>query len=544
MTASAPGGRPAPFGVDALRALRVSGAVHALIDVREHPETDAGHIPRASTVPLRALPLRLPALLPMLEIDIVLVDGGGADLRADAATAMLRREGFERSVVLDGGLAAWAAAGHRVEQGRNVPSKRFGELLLEDADDDLLVAPATLAAWMAEGRVDRILDVRTVAEHQRERIPGSQHASGFDVVAAALERPDASRPLIVHCTGRTRGIVAASTLRLLGLRNVHALENGTMGWKLAGLELENGAERLAPTTSSATGIGSMVAAVLDVASSVGVERLTALAAHERLRSATVPTLLFDVRSPAEHALSAPAGAIGVASGQLVQQLDDHLVITGAHAILVDDGGVHALIAAYWLRRIGVTAVAVVDGGVAAWAAAGLPVGPPAARPLPAPVVRANAAVPALDPAELEELLAAGTTVVSVASSIDHAAGHVPGARWMFASDALADPVRALSAITDEQPTVVVSCEDGRLSAVVAAGLDAASRLLSTPVLLRRLDGGVCAWRASGRAVSIGREGMPSPALDVVEHPIDVGAVAMQAYLDWELELEHDDPDGE
>lgn len=537
ITALAPGGHLAPFGVDALRALRVSAAVHALIDVREYAESDAGHIPGASTVPLRTLPVRLPELLPTTEIEVVLVDGGGADLRADAAAAMLRNEGFEATVVLEGGLAAWAAAGHRVERGRNVPSKRFGELLLEEADDDLLVAPATLAAWMADGRVDRILDVRTVAEHQRECIPGSQHASGFDVVSAALARTDASRPLIVHCTGRTRGIVAALTLRLLGLPNVHALENGTMGWKLAGLELEHGARRDAPAASSASRISAAVVAVLDVASSVGVERLTALAAHERLRAASVPTLLFDVRSPAEHAVSAPEGAIGVASGQLVQQLDDHLVITGAHVILIDDGGMRAPIAAYWLRRIGVTAVAVLDGGVAAWAAAGLPVGPPAARPLPAPVVRAHAAVPAVGPAELEELLAAGAMVVSVASSIEHAAGHVSGARWILAAEALADPVRALSALADEQPTIVVSCEDGRLSAVVAAGLEAASRSLSTPVPVRRLDGGLRAWRASGRALRTGQKGIPFPAPDVIEHPIHVGADAMQAYLDWELELE-------
>ena len=551
-TAPAPGGRPAPFGVDALRALRVSGDVHALIDVREHPETDAGHIPGASTVPMRTLPLRAAELLPTTDLDIVVVDSGGEDRRAEAAVELLRSEGHVRAVVLDGGLAAWVAAGHRVERGRNVPSKRFGELLLDGADEDLLVAPETLAGWMAEGRVDRILDVRTAVEHERECIPGSQHAAGFDVVAAALARTDPSRPLIVHCTGRTRGIVAASTLRLLGLPNVHALENGTMGWKLAGLELEHGARRAAPSADASDAsddeAATTRAAVHAIARDAGVELLSPEAAHERLRTAAVPTLLFDVRSPAEHSAAAPDGALGVPSGQLVQQLDDHLVIAGAHAILIDDGGVRAPIAAYWLRRIGVAAVAIVDGGVTAWQAAGLPVGPPADRPLPGPVARAQASVEAVDAAQLEALVAAGATVVSVATSLEHEAGHVPDAQWLFAAAALADPSRSLDAVltgTADDRTIdaasggralVVSCEDGRLSAVVAARFAA----VGVPGLgIHRLDGGVRGWRASGRPLHTDPSGIPTPAPDVIEHPIHVGAEAMRAYLDWELELEHD-----
>lgn len=556
-TAPAPGGRPAPIGVDALRALRVSGAVHALIDVREHPETDAGHIPGASTVPMRSLPLRVTELLPTTDLDIVVVDRGGEDRRAEAAVELLRAEGHTRAVVLDGGLAAWSAAGHRVERGRNVPSKRFGELLLDGADEDLLVAPETLAGWMAEGRVDRILDVRTAVEHERECIPGSQHAAGFDVVAAALARTDPSRPLIVHCTGRTRGIVAASTLRLLGLPNVHALENGTMGWKLAGLELEHGARRDAPSTDAADDAAEATrAAVHAIARDAGVELLSPAAADERLRTATIPTLLFDVRSPAEHAEAAPDRALGVPSGQLVQQVDDHLVIAGAHAILIDDGGVRAPIAAYWLRRIGVASVAIVDGGVAAWQRAGLPIGPPADRPLPRPVARAQESVEAVDHEQLEARIAAGATVVSVATSLEHAAGHVPGARWLFAADALTDPERALaelSAASSEDPSehadrgpreLIVTCEDGQLSSVVAALFVAADVVARADVegepglRVRRLAGGTRAWRAAGRPLSTDRSGIPAPAPDAMEHPIHVGADAMRAYLDWELELEH------
>jgi len=529
-------GSSAPFGVGDLRALRASGDMYALIDVRELPETDTGHIPGASTVPLRTLPLRLDELLPTPHLDVVVVDAGGADRRAAAAVAILARAGIDRPVALDGGLAAWAAAGGRIERGRNVPSKRFGELLVEP-QEDLQVAPATLAAWIEEGRVDRILDVRTAAEHRRECIPGSQHAAGFDVVAAALARTDTTRPLVVHCTGRTRGIVAASTLRLLGLPNVYALENGTMGWKLAGHTLEHDAGRTAPGDAAA--VADVVATVWTLAEEVGVRRVTARTADALVREQTRPTLLIDVRPPSESAAASPERAFAVASGQLVQQLDDHVVITGAHVVLIDDGGVRAPIAAHWLRRIGVAEVSVVDGGVAAWAAAGLTLLPASERPDPRLVAIAKDALAgagaALTAVDLEGELQGDVRIVSVAMSTEHAAGHVPGSLWAEASRIIEDPFAAAEALP--AGPLVLTCGDGRLSAHLADLLHQAGR-----ADVRWLQGGLSAWRTGGRPVATGTDGLPTPAPDAIEHPIHIGPHAMQAYLDWELELEHDPSD--
>lgn len=528
--AQTPGAPSTPLMVDGLRALRVSGQPHALLDVRELPETDAGHIPGASTVPLRVLALRIEQLVPTSAVPIVLVDGGGDDRRALAGAAIATDAGYHDVRVLDGGLAAWDAAGLRVERGRNVPSKRFGELLLEEQPDDLLVDPETAAAWIAEGRVERILDVRTAPEHERECIPGSEHASGFDVVAAALGRTDPDRPLIVHCTGRTRGIVAASTLRMLGVRNVHALENGTMGWRLAGLELEHGARRTATTVDD---VGSEVAAAAwRIAEGAGVRMIAPRDAHERIVRQDHPTLLIDVRPTGQHLTEAPVGSLGVPSGQLVQQLDDHLVVTGAHAILIDDGPLRAAVAAHWLRRIGVADVSVVAGGIAAWRAAGLPMSPVHGRPLPERVARAVASAAALTPDELERHVAAGASVLSIATSGEHSAGHVPGARWMLVGSLLGAAAggRADDAVLPDGE-VVLTCADGALSAVVAQRLAAAGR-----GGVRSLAGGVAAWRDTGRDLATASVVPDAP--DVIEHPIHIGPAAMQAYLDWELALEH------
>ena len=56
------------------------------------------------------------------------------------------------------------------------------------------------------------------------------------------ERPNAT--VVVNCAGRTRSIIGARVLQRMRLPNVVSLRNGTMGWLLAGLELERGADRV------------------------------------------------------------------------------------------------------------------------------------------------------------------------------------------------------------------------------------------------------------------------------------------------------------
>src|SRR5262249_60484913 len=58
-------------------------------------------------------------------------------------------------------------------------------------------------------------------------------------------------PIVVPCGGRTRSYIGAESLRRMRLPNpIVALENGTMGWDLAGLTLERGATRRAPAPSA------------------------------------------------------------------------------------------------------------------------------------------------------------------------------------------------------------------------------------------------------------------------------------------------------
>src|SRR5262249_32650390 len=92
-----------------------------------------------------------------------------------------------------------------------------------------------------------IFDVRTPEEYGRFCIPGGINVPGGDLIlwAQALSRKPETA-VVVNCAGRTRSMLGTAALLRLGLNNVRALKNGTMGWVLAGLELESTPARVAP----------------------------------------------------------------------------------------------------------------------------------------------------------------------------------------------------------------------------------------------------------------------------------------------------------
>ena len=80
-------------------------------------------------------------------------------------------------------------------------------------------------------------------------------------------------PVVVHCAGRTRSIVGTSILHRMGIKNVFGLRNGTMGWQLAGFDLEHGSDRLTLDTPSNTALEKAEAHGRKVAAEDGVQYL-------------------------------------------------------------------------------------------------------------------------------------------------------------------------------------------------------------------------------------------------------------------------------
>lgn len=512
-----------------LEALRKGGVEHALFDVREAGEAHRGHVFGSSFLPRRQIELRIGALVPSRATPITLVDAGNGDRRAQRAAATLARLGYASVGVLEGGTTGWTASGRTLAEGSNVPSKLFGEQVHEGEQVPRLPVQ-DLHRWQSEGRAHTVCDIRSPEEYARSRIPGARGAFGTELALLAADLRELGHPVIVHCSGRTRSIIACQTLRLLGVPQAYALENGTMGWQLAGYELERGAPA-----------GVLAASAISAAWGREATRTLALQAgaqslpHSQLQSwlherAAGRTNVYplDVRQVARYTEGHLPGSLAVPGGLAIQRADEFAPIREARVVFIDDGEARAWLAAYWYRRMGFAHVYVLEGGLEAWTAAGLPLEAGRGRSGPAGWDEARAHTTGLSPSSLAAM--AGAVVIDVDTSQQHAQARVMGARWMRYGD-LEDRVADME--SDARHRLVLTCRDGVLSTLAAANL-AREGLIAEPV--RVLEGGVKAWRDAGLPVDAGADAQAGPADDLVVQPYDSGREGMQRYLDWEQKL--------
>jgi len=232
------------------RAMLRDGSEIALLDVREEGVfSEDGHPFFANSVPLSRLELLVRGLVPRQLTRIVVYDGGDENL-ANRAAAKLTRMGYLDVAVMAGGAKGWAAAGYELFTGVNVPSKAFGELV-EHRCETPHIAAAELKRRLDAGEKVLIVDSRPIGEFRNMSIPGAFDCPGAELVYRVPDQVRSSDTLVVvNCAGRTRSIIGAQSLRNAGLPNpVLALENGTMGWELAGFQLARGREEALPAPS-------------------------------------------------------------------------------------------------------------------------------------------------------------------------------------------------------------------------------------------------------------------------------------------------------
>jgi rhodanese-related sulfurtransferase len=524
--------RSRPVSPDQLVGLMAGTAPHAVLDVRERGAYERGHIFRTTSLPRRLLDFHLPQLITARATTIVLCDEDGH--LSELAQTTLSDMGYEDVRVLTGGLAGWRTAKQPLVQGINVPSKVFGERVLhEQMTPEISVAD--LKAGIDRGDDMVIVDVRTPEEYERGCIPGAFSVPGGELlvrIADLLPRPDTT--IVVHCGGRTRSYIGAESLRRLGLPNpIVALTNGTMGWQLAGLDLERGAARWAPSPSDqawarARSAAARIAAEDGVAF-LSAEELDALWDRRHRQNVSI----LDVRASDEYAAGHIPGAVWAPGGQAVQATDEYVAVHDADVICVCDGGGRSILTASWLRRMGLPNVRVLTGGVAAWGEAGGTLEPGQPHLIPAGYEAARASMTAVSPAMLDTELRGPTppAVLNVDPSDLYARSHVPGAIWLCRSrlelllaEALPDPTRS----------VVVTCNDGLASTLAAATI---ARLQRGAVCV--LDGGTRAWEAASLPVERGATRLADDPDDVLRKPYEKGREAMEAYLRWEIDLDAD-----
>lgn len=507
-----------------LKTMISDGGELALIDVREQGVFGQGHLLYAACIPLSHLELRILDLVPRRSVRIVVMDGGGEETLATAAAARLAELGYTDIATLEGGLAAWRQGGFEVFSGVNVPSKAFGEFV-EHAYDTPRIDAATLKKRVESGEPIVILDSRPWPEFHRMSIPGGIDAPGAELVYRVHDvAPDPSTTVVVNCAGRTRSIIGAQSLINAGIPNpVMALENGTMGWHLAGFEVARGADHVAPAPT-ADGLEKARDCAARVALRFGVDRIDR-ETLEAWRNDDARTLfVLDVRTPEEFEAGHLPGSRHAPGGQLVQGTDEFVGVRNARIVLVDDTEVRATMTASWLIQMNWPEVRVLAGGIGNDATATGPHMParPSAPPVEQVAARALAAELSGD---------RPPAVIDLDTSLVYRDAHIPGAWWAVRARLAAD----LAQLPPDSDDIVVTSADGAILPYAAADLAA----LRPAARVRALTGGTAAWRKAGLPTEAGTDRLLGPHDDVQYKPYDnQGGVeeAMRAYLSWETAL--------
>ena len=507
-----------PQTIDAvtLRAAIIDDDEIAVFDVREEGVFGQRHLLRSINVPLSRFELLYEKFAPRSSVRVVLMDDNdGLALRA---VAILDAAGYTDISLLINGVQGWDDAGFELFSGMNVPSKVFGEHVEHHCDTPNISAEA-LKAKLDSGENMVVLDSRPMDEYHRMNIPTGIDSPGAELAYHVRDlAPDPDTLVVVNCAGRTRSIIGAQSLINAGTPNkVMALTNGTMGWHLAGFELENGATRTYDATSSSALAWSQGAAAR-VAKKYGVKTVSADTVAQWRNEGDQRTLyLLDVRSPQEFSAGHAEGFQSAPGGQLVQATDVYVGTYNARIVVADDTGVRATMTAHWLIQMGWPDVCVLEGDVTDLPAASsvAPVGLKTA-------IQVDVAAPG-------DLTQEGTVVLDVSDSLSFRDGHAPGAWWIIRAR-LKDDLAAVPMAS----RYVVTSGDGILARLAAADL---KTLTEKPVAV--LEGGNDAYTAAGLILTVGWENLASAREDLFYKPYDREGSpeeAMQQYLTWEIAL--------
>ncbi|PIW27389.1 MAG: thiosulfate sulfurtransferase [Rhodospirillales bacterium CG15_BIG_FIL_POST_REV_8_21_14_020_66_15] len=494
----------------------LSGEEVAILDIREWGVFGDGHMLFAVSCPLSHLETRIDDFVPRKDTPVVLCSEGKADRHlVDLGAERLIAWGYTDVNILAGGLDAWNQAGFEVFSGVNVPSKAFGEFV-EHAYDTPRIPPEELKAMMDRGEKMIVLDSRPMSEYRKMNIPTGIDCPGAELAYRVHDlAPDPDTTVVVNCAGRTRSIIGAQSLINAGIPNrVVALENGTMGWHLAGYQLEYGNERRFPDLSEG-GRAKAEAVRERVAKRFGVpscdhDQLAAWRAEEGRT-----TYLLDVRNLEEFTAGHLKGSRHAPGGQLVQAWDRYVAVLGSRIVLVDDDGVRATMTASWLIQMGWPEVYVLENALE---------GQALVRGPHRPHIHGLDGVQAATVTDIPE----AAVVIDLADSLTYRDGHIPGA-WFAVRARLKD---SIGKIPDAEVTVLTS-PDGVLAQLAAPEVGALGRNVVV------LEGGTAAWTAAGRHLETGFTHMADETSDVWYRPYDMDDAqegAMKQYLSWEINL--------
>ncbi len=481
------------------------------LDLREIGPFSEGHPLFAVPVPFSVFEERVAKLVPRPGSRLLLIDGG--DGLAPTAAETLREMGYQDITLVDGGIPAWEEAGHTLFEGVNVPSKTLGELA-EARHRARLIDPMTLEEWLAEGTRLSFFDCRPPSEYRRMTIPGALNLPTGEI-AHRLPALDGDGPIVLTCAGRTRSILGTIGLSFIAPdREFCALENGTQGWALAGLELARGnsAQPLPDLTSA--GAFETRARADAFLSKYSISVASTREVIDFLGDSTRTTYLIDVRSDQEAADDRLPAFTHVPCGQIVQATDSFVGLLRARVVLADDLGLRGALAAFWLRSLGHSVhVARIDDELR-----NLPAFP---RPLPPPLPDCG-----IGPeVALRNVQEGKARFLDMRHSREFSREHVAGSQWETRSglaDRVADACWYI--VGDEGPQAELAAREFL-------------RLCATNFAVIR--GGFSALRDAGASILADTPLDLSDTIDIVSFASgrhDGDLTASRRYLNWEQGL--------
>ena len=345
-------GTPAMTAAELDRRRR-AGENIVVLDSRPLDEYARFHVPGAVTCPGAELVLRFADLVPNPDATVVVSCAGRT--RGIIGAQSLRTAGVPNPVFsLEGGTQAWRLAGLDLEHGPTTNLKAASPQTLAAARERAeavasrfgirRIGQATLDSWRDDAeRTTFVLDVRTPDEFAAGHLPGSVSAPGGQLVQA-IDRwvgVHGARLVLVD-DAMSRAIMTAQWLK-------------QMGWDVVVLD------RPFDGVSLATGFDVPAPAVPDA------PRITATDASHWLHGGAAAVAIM---ASAEYRKAHPEDAVWAIRPRL-DRLPASVLRATRIAVFADDDAVGALVAVD-LAEIAGRAVAVVEGGIDAWRAAGRP----------------------------------------------------------------------------------------------------------------------------------------------------------------------------
>jgi len=322
----------------------------AFIDVREIGQHTGGHPLFSVSIPYSIFEINIEKLLPNKTVRVVLCDNnnGISELAFKHANTL----GYTKVFILKNGVKGWLEANFKLFDGINVPSKSFGELV-EHKFHTPSITPIDLLHKQNKKEDIVILDGRPFEEYKKMSIPQSICCPNAELpykISSIVK--DTKTEIIINCAGRTRSIIGAQTLINFGIKNrVYALENGTQGWFLSDLKLDNNKKNyfnINPNEFEKEKLKNKILNLLDKnhIQVIGLSEVQSLIEDE-----TRSTYIFNVKTDLSSENSIP-GIRNVPGGQLVQATDNYVGVLKSRIILLDEGDlVRAGTTALWLKKM-------------------------------------------------------------------------------------------------------------------------------------------------------------------------------------------------